>query len=247
MVAATGEKRLEHLLAEREVGITEPHRVEHVDHAIASSRSRRDRVGREVVPVADRGGPASPRDVLALGATDHRAPLAVAGRAESGGDHGGRSPGGCERAGTVPSMDVGPVLDRVAALTPAASTGRGFLLVGIGGRGGSGKTTLARSLPAAQVVGTDEFWDGTGFELSRLRSEVLEPILRAEPAEYHAYSWQLRRPLEQARVVLPQGVIVVEGVCALHQLLREAYDLRIWVEAPRELRLARGVRPGRRG
>jgi uridine kinase len=141
----------------------------------------------------------------------------------------------------VPSMDIGPVLDRVAALTPAASTGRGFLLVGIGGRGGSGKTTLARSLPAAQVVGTDEFWDGTGFELSRLRSEVLEPILRAEPAEYRAYSWQLRRPLEQARVVLPHGVIVVEGVCALHQLLREAYDLRIWVEAPRQLRLARGI------
>ena len=36
-------------------------------------------------------------------------------------------------------------------------------------------------------------------------------------------------------------MIVVEGVCALHQLFREAYDLRIWVEAPRRLRLARGV------
>jgi uridine kinase len=113
--------------------------------------------------------------------------------------------------------------------------------VGIGGRGGSGKTTLARSIPGAQVVSTDEFWDGTGFELSRLRSEVFEPILNAVPAEYHAYSWELRRPLEQARVVLPQGVIVVEGVCALHALFREAYDLRIWVDAPRELRLERGI------
>jgi uridine kinase len=138
-------------------------------------------------------------------------------------------------------MDVGPVLDRVAALTPAASAGRGFLLLGIGGHGGSGKTTLARLIPGAQVVGTDEFWDGTGFELSRLRSEVLEPILQAEPAEYRAYSWQLRRPLEKARVVLPQGVIVVEGVCALHVLFREAYDLRIWVDTPRRLRLARGI------
>ena len=34
---------------------------------------------------------------------------------------------------------------------------------------------------------------------------------------------------------------MVEGVCALHLLLREAYDLRVWVEAPRWLRLARGV------
>lgn len=138
-------------------------------------------------------------------------------------------------------MDAGPVLDRVAALTLAASAGRGYLLVGIGGRGGSGKTTLARSIPGAQVVSTDEFWDGTGFELSRLRSEVFEPILNDEPAEYHAYSWELRRPLEQDRVVLPEGVIVVEGVCALHVLFREAYDLRIWVDAPRELRLERGI------
>ena len=38
-----------------------------------------------------------------------------------------------------------------------------------------------------------------------------------------------------------EGVIVIEGVCALHVLFRDAYDLRIWVEAPRELRLARGV------
>ena len=138
-------------------------------------------------------------------------------------------------------MDGGLVLARLAALTPAALAGRGFLLVGIGGRGGSGKTTLARSIPAAQVVGTDEFWDGTGFELSRLRAEVLEPILHGKPAEYRAYSWQLQRPLEKPRLVLPEGVIVVEGVCALHVLFREDYDLRIWVDAPRELRLARGV------
>ncbi len=138
-------------------------------------------------------------------------------------------------------MDMGPVLERIAALASAAASERGFLLVGIGGRGGSGKTTLAAAIPGAQVVGTDEFWDGVSFELTRLRSEVIEPLLRGEPAEYRAYSWPLQRPLEQARVVLPQGVIVVEGVCALHLLFREAYDLRIWVEAPRWLRLARGV------
>ena len=138
-------------------------------------------------------------------------------------------------------MDVEPVLDRVVALTPAALAGRGFLLVGIGGRGGSGKTTLAQAIPGAQIVGTDEFWDGHDFELSRLRTDVVEPILRGEPAEFHAYSWELQRPFDRARVVLPRGVIVIEGVCALHAMFREAYDLRIWVEAPRDLRLARGI------
>jgi uridine kinase len=134
-------------------------------------------------------------------------------------------------------MEVGPVLDRIAVLGSA----RAFVLVGIGGHGGAGKSTLARSIPGAQVVGTDEFWDGTAFELSRLRAEVIEPLLRGEALEYRAYSWELLGPLPEPRAVRPEGVIVVEGVCALHKVFRQAYDLRIWVDAPRELRLARGL------
>jgi cytidylate kinase len=138
-------------------------------------------------------------------------------------------------------MSGGPVLARIATLSSASSAGRGLVLVGIGGRGASGKSTLARSIPGAQVVGTDEFWDGTGFELSRLRSDVFEPLLHGEPASYRAFCWRLQRPLEEPRVVLPQGVIVVEGVCALHTQFRDDYDLRVWVDAPRELRLARAL------
>src|ERR1022692_2967858 len=111
-------------------------------------------------------------------------------------------------------MDVGPVLDRVAALASARPAGRAFVLVGIGGHGAAGKTTLARSIPDAQVVGTDEFWDGAEFELSRLRAEVFEPLLRGESAEYHAFSWELQRPLADLRTVRQEGVIVVEGVCS---------------------------------
>jgi uridine kinase len=125
--------------------------------------------------------------------------------------------------------------------TGSRSNRRAFALVGIGGHGGAGKSTLARSIPDAQVVGTDEFWDGSEFELSRLRAEVLEPLLRGEPAQYRAFSWELPRRLPETRVVRPEGAIVVEGVCALHEMFREAYDLRIWVDAPRELRLARGI------
>jgi uridine kinase len=137
----------------------------------------------------------------------------------------------------VPLVDAEPVLARVAALAAA----RPLVLVGIGGHGAAGKTTLARLIPNAQIVGTDEFWDGSGFELSRLRADVLEPILNGEQAEYCAFSWELRARLDEPRVVRPAGVIVIEGVCALHELFRQAYDLRIWVEAPRELRLERAV------
>ncbi len=138
-------------------------------------------------------------------------------------------------------MDAQPVLDRVAALALARPSGRSFVLVGIGGHGAAGKTTLAHRIPDAQVVGTDEFWDGSEFELSRLRAEVLKPILRGERAEYHAFSWELKTRLAESHVVRPEGMIVIEGVCALHAIFREAYDLRVWVEAPRDLRLARAI------
>jgi len=138
-------------------------------------------------------------------------------------------------------MDTGPVLERVAALAAARPLDRPFVLVGIGGHGGSGKTTLASLIPGAQVVGTDEFWDGAEFELSRLRAEVFDPILNGDQATYHAFSWELQAPFPEPRVARPEGLIVIEGVCALHRIFRRAYDLRIWVDAPRDLRLARGI------
>ena len=37
------------------------------------------------------------------------------------------------------------------------------------------------------------------------------------------------------------GVVVVEGVCALHRMFRDDYDVRVWVDAPYDVRLERGV------
>ena len=133
-------------------------------------------------------------------------------------------------------MIIQPVLDRIAGLTPR----RAFTFVGIGGRGGAGKSTLAGAITGAQVVSTDEFWGGEAFDLSRLRAEVFEPLLAGRDARYAAWDWAARRP-GGTRVVGPHGLVVVEGVCALHRMFRDDYDVRVWVEAPYETRLARGV------
>jgi len=133
-------------------------------------------------------------------------------------------------------MDARPVLD----LIDAAPVDRGFTFVGIGGRGGAGKSTLAARIPGAQVVSTDEFWDGEGFELARLRAEVFEPLLAGRTAAYASWDWVARRPGGIHRV-MPAGIVVVEGVCALHRMFRDDYDVRVWVEAPYETRLERGV------
>ena len=118
--------------------------------------------------------------------------------------------------------------------------GRPCTLVGIGGRGAAGKTTLARAIGGAQIVPTDSFWDGKGFDLPRVRREVIEPLLHGETARFGAYDWAQRVPAGE-RVVEPCGIVVIEGVCALHRLLRDAYAVRIWVEAPRVVRLERAV------
>ena len=134
-------------------------------------------------------------------------------------------------------MDAQPVLDLVAA-----ATGRGDdpVLVGIGGRGGAGKTTLAGMISGAQIVSTDEFWDGVGFDIQRLAREVVWPLARRKEARFSSWDWSAAET-RGVRVVEPTGVIVVEGVCALHRRLREAYAVRVWVDAPDALRLARGV------
>ena len=125
-------------------------------------------------------------------------------------------------------------------LIAAAPSRRGFSFVGIGGRGGSGKSTLAARIPGAQVVGTDEFWNGESFALSRLRAEVFDPLLLEREARYAAWDWDAKRPGGE-RAIVPAGVVVVEGVCALHAMFRGDYDVRVWVEAPYETRLARGI------
>jgi uridine kinase len=133
-------------------------------------------------------------------------------------------------------MDSRPVLDLIAA----AQQDQRLALVGIGGHGAAGKTTLARMVAGAQIVSTDEFWDGEGFDLDRLGREVVAPLGRGEAATFASYDWAARET-RGARTVEPTGVVVVEGVCALHRKLRDAYAVRIWVEASYEVRLARAV------
>lgn len=145
----------------------------------------------------------------------------------------------------VTAPDEARPLDAVLRLIDAARpAARGFAIVGIGGHGGSGKSTLARAIAeeivSAQIVATDSFWNGSTFELDRLRTEVLDVLVAGRSAEYGMWDWGAGR-IGGRSTVSPTGVVIIEGVCALHQMFRDDEDVRIWVEAPADLRLARGV------
>jgi uridine kinase len=99
---------------------------------------------------------------------------------------------------------------------------------------------VAARIVDAQIVATDEFWTGTMFDLERLRRSVLDPLLAGRSVAYDGWDWaaKVSRP---GRVLRPAGVVIVEGVCALHQMFRHDLAVRVWIDTPAEVRLARGV------
>ena len=130
----------------------------------------------------------------------------------------------------------------------------GGLLLAIDGRCGCGKSTLAAQLRAAfggSVFHTDDFYlpfaaraedwrEGIAgnMDLMRLRTEVLEPLRRGESVCYRAYDGRNDR-FFPAREIAPAPLAIVEGSYSQHPLLRELYDLSVFVTAPRETQRAR--------
>ncbi|GGS52830.1 hypothetical protein GCM10010156_09410 [Planobispora rosea] len=131
---------------------------------------------------------------------------------------------------------------RVRALPPSCGPVR---VVAVDGPGGSGKTTFAGRLARAldcQVVHGDDFpvpWDeplGTWF--AQVEEQVLGPLSAGEPGGYRRYDWV--RGVFAERVEVPVApVLLLEGVSTARRTAPVAYA--VWVEAPRELRLARAL------
>lgn len=120
------------------------------------------------------------------------------------------------------------------------------VVVGIDGPAGSGKTTLGRALSAdlaAPLVQMDDLlegWDGL-FEISpTLARAVLEPLARGRAGTYRRYDWVHGTPAEWHEVGLVP-VLVVEGVGSTLEPAAGYVAVRVWVEAPLAVRLARGL------
>lgn len=142
-----------------------------------------------------------------------------------------------------------PTLADLVAAVRAATPGLGDVrLVLVDGPAGSGKTTLAGRLAAAlgdaPVVHMDDLYEGwSGLAepvWARLRTGVLDPLAAGRPGSYRRYDWGAGTFAER-RTVPVCGALVVEGVGAAARAVDDRASLRVWVEAPRELRIGRGV------
>ena len=135
------------------------------------------------------------------------------------------------------------------------------LLVAIDGLGGAGKSTLVQLLKqqlntldwGVVIVKHDDFYlpsnqresqqtgvIGSDFDWERLRDQILVPIREGRHADYQRYDWEAD-VLAEWHTISASDVVIVEGVYTMRRELISLYDLKIWVECPRAIRLARGI------
>lgn len=129
-------------------------------------------------------------------------------------------------------------------------------VVGITGPMAAGKSTLAAAL-GGLVVSTDRYlpdyealpehaWDLPGSsDLARLATDLAG--LRAGRAT-RVPTWSFHTHARSGEEALePQPLVVVEGLHALHEIVRGHLDVAVLVDAPREERWRRCVERERRG
>ena len=135
------------------------------------------------------------------------------------------------------------VLDALVAAAPTLGTGR---LLCVDGPAGSGKTTLAgqvaAAVPGAVEVHTDDLlqgWSGLAGLAERLE-ELLRPLASGRPGRYRRWDWRADAWAETV-VVDPTPLLVVEGVGSGAARCADLTTLLVWVEAPHDLRMRRGL------
>ncbi|HEX2308496.1 MAG TPA: hypothetical protein VHI14_09280 [Jatrophihabitantaceae bacterium] len=143
----------------------------------------------------------------------------------------------------VVSLDV--IVAEILQAAPVGAT----RIVGVDGRAGSGKSSLARRLverTGATLVHTDDFaaWDDLAGWWPRLDAEVLLPLLDGRDAHFQVRDWEgdeFGRSLGPWKTAPWMPVVVVEGVTATRREAAGRLAYRAWVEAALEVRLRRGL------
>lgn len=139
--------------------------------------------------------------------------------------------------------DVATVVQAVGTAEPRRG---GVRIVAIDGLSGAGKTTLAAAVGAAlgaPVLHMDSIypgWDGLAESVGLLTTQVLQPLARCEKAAYRIWDWHRDGWNGTAEVPVCE-LLVIEGCGSSVGPSGEYAAVRVWVEAPVEVRRERGL------
>mgnify|MGYP005615706867 CR=1 FL=1 len=132
-------------------------------------------------------------------------------------------------------------------------------IIAIDGGGGAGKTTFAsylqHAIAGSIVVKIDDFYKppqlrmplrstkiiNPNFDWDRLRIAVLEAVKEDQEIRYQRYDFKAGTLSGEIVSVPSNAVLIVEGVWSLQEAFVDFYDYRIWLEAPSDIRMERGV------
>jgi uridine kinase len=143
------------------------------------------------------------------------------------------------------AVDAGTV-DQVLQLAHRrpATLGAGRLVC-VDGPAGSGKTTLATRLAAASgaaVLHVDDLLEGwAGLPAVHEQvSAVLADLSAGRDAHWRRWDWHAGARAEE-HVLAPASLLVLEGVGAGQRAWAALTTVLVWVEAPDDVRLRRGL------
>lgn len=136
-------------------------------------------------------------------------------------------------------------LGRVLESLPA----RPVRLIAVDGGAGSGKTTFATLLGQAMAVPVlqiDDFVSWLNLESwwPRFEAQVLGPLFRGEDLEFQVRDWvgdTYGEGLGDWKRVPWCETMILEGIGSSRMALADRLAYAIWVEAPEDLRIRRGI------
>ncbi len=134
------------------------------------------------------------------------------------------------------------LLQKIKAIEPKRKT----LLIGIDGVGGAGKTTLSTylqgNLPNSTIVQLDDFYvPALGrTDRNRVIEQVFTPLEHDVSVTYQVYNW-VADSLDASIFINPGGIVIIEGVYALHPDFVLYYDYKIWINCSSEIGFQRGI------
>lgn len=150
---------------------------------------------------------------------------------------------------------IEPILSYIRTLRESKSR----IVVVIDGRGGAGKSTLARELVSNTQNSTHIEYDwfhlprekiinDERYNHERILKELLRPFLDGEERFcFQRYNWGYLAGIEDGfheslTYVENKDVLIIEGCKLLHHKLLPFFDLKIWLNTPAEIALQRGIK-----